>query len=96
MKGRAWMVQQICSCSWFLELEAHAAGASKKQIFLILTVAALEPWKHDIHTGGCGCGKTVRRWKSNFLEFSKPPAMIVDLENRYITSSQFPVAVNLL
>lgn len=96
MKGRAWMVQQTCSCSWFLGLEAHAAEASKKQIFLVLTVSTLQPWKHDIHTGGCGYVKTVRRRKSSLLEFSKPPAMTVELENRYITSSQFPVAVNLL
>lgn len=37
-----------------------------------------------------------RRRKASFLEFSKPPAMVADVENRYITSFQFLAAINLL
>ena len=37
-----------------------------------------------------------RRWKASFLAFSKPPATVADVENRYITSSQFLEAINLL
>ena len=91
------MVQQICSWSWLLTLEKHAVEALKKQIFLGFTTShsrAMEAG--DMHKKMGTLEDSHRGRKASFLEFSKPPAMVEDVENRYITSFQFLAAINLL